>query len=78
MIGFGYAGEAGLMNGILALLLGGMGWAMIVVATGTPWSSGLGVDNSKISARTPLERKRSSLVHCRRLDHLPSWLPLQP
>ena len=56
MIGFGYAGEAGLMNGILALLLGGMGWAMIVVATGTPWSSGLGVDNSKISARTPLER----------------------
>ena len=49
MIGFGYAGEAGLMNGILALLLGGMGWAMIVVATGTPWSSGLGVDNSKIS-----------------------------
>ena len=38
MIGFGYAGEAGLMNGILALLLGGMGWAMIVVATGTPWS----------------------------------------
>ncbi|MCP2504389.1 MAG: bacteriorhodopsin-like, partial [Candidatus Poseidoniaceae archaeon] len=49
MIGFGYAGEAGLMNPILALLLGGMGWAMIIVATGTPWSSGLGVDNSKIS-----------------------------
>ena len=49
MIGFGYAGEAGLMNGIVALLLGGMGWAMIVVATGTPWSSGLGVDNSKIA-----------------------------
>jgi len=47
MIGFGYAGEAGLMNEIL--LLGGMGWAMIIVATGTPWSSGLGVDNSKIS-----------------------------
>jgi bacteriorhodopsin len=49
MIGFGYAGEAGMMNEILALLLGGMGWAMIIVATGTPWSSGLGVDNSKIS-----------------------------
>jgi bacteriorhodopsin len=49
MIGFGYAGEAGLMNGIVALLLGGMGWAMIIVATGTPWSSGLGVDNSKIA-----------------------------
>ena len=49
MVGFGYAGEADLMNPILALLLGGMGWAMIIVATGTPWSSGLGVDNSKIS-----------------------------
>jgi bacteriorhodopsin len=49
MIGFGYAGEAGMMQPILALLLGGMGWAMIIVATGTPWSSGLGVDNSKIS-----------------------------
>ena len=49
MIGFGYAGEAGLMTPIVALLLGGMGWAMIIVATGTPWSSGLGVDNSKIS-----------------------------
>jgi bacteriorhodopsin len=49
MIGFGYAGEAGLMNGIVALLLGGMGWAMIIVATGTPWSFGLGVDNSKIA-----------------------------
>ena len=47
MIGFGYAGEAGLMNGMVALVLGGMGWAMIIVATGTPWSSGLGVDNSK-------------------------------
>ncbi|MCH1524126.1 MAG: bacteriorhodopsin-like, partial [Candidatus Thalassarchaeaceae archaeon] len=33
MIGFGYAGEAGLMNGYLALALGGMGWAMIIVAT---------------------------------------------
>ncbi len=49
MIGFGYAGEAGLMNGLVALVLGGMGWAMIIVATGTPWSSGLGVDNSKIA-----------------------------
>ena len=49
MIGFGYAGEAGLMAAIPALLLGGMGWAMIVVATGTPWTDGLGVDNSKIA-----------------------------
>tara|TARA_B100001142_G_scaffold325962_1_gene380547 strand:+ start:141 stop:995 length:855 start_codon:yes stop_codon:yes gene_type:complete len=49
MIGFGYAGEADLMNPIIALLLGGMGWAMIIVATGTPWSNGLGVDNSKIA-----------------------------
>jgi len=49
MVGFGYAGEAGLMNGMAALILGGMGWAMIIVATGTPWTSGLGVDNSKIA-----------------------------
>lgn len=49
MIGFGYLGEAGLMNATLALLLGGMGWAMIIVATGTPFSTGLGVDNSKIA-----------------------------
>ena len=49
MIGFGYAGESGLMNGMLGLVLGGVGWAMIVVATGTPWSSGKGVDNDKIA-----------------------------
>ena len=49
MIGFGYAGEAGLMNGMLGLVLGGVGWAMIIVATGTPWSSGKGVDNDKIT-----------------------------
>ena len=49
MIGFGYAGEADLMNPIIALLLGGMGWAMIIVATGTPWTEGKGVDNSKIA-----------------------------
>ena len=49
MIGFGYAGEAGLMNAYLGLILGGMGWAMIIVATGTPWTDGLGVDNSKIA-----------------------------
>ena len=49
MIGFGYAGEAGLMDGMIALILGGMGWAMIIVATGTPWTSGKGVDNSKIA-----------------------------
>ncbi len=49
MIGFGYAGEAGLMHGLAALIIGGAGWAMIIVATGTPWTSGLGVDNSKIA-----------------------------
>jgi sensory rhodopsin len=49
MVGFGYAGEAGLMNGMAALIIGGAGWAMIIVATGTPWTSGLGVDNSKIA-----------------------------
>ena len=49
MIGFGYAGESGLMNGMLGLVLGGVGWAMIIVATGTPWTSGKGVDNDKIA-----------------------------
>ena len=49
MIGFGYVGEAGLMDAWIALALGGMGWVMIIVATGTPWSDGLGVDNSKIA-----------------------------
>jgi len=54
MIAFGYLGEAGLLmggtqlGGILGLVLGGVGWAMIIVATGTPWSSGKGVDNDKI------------------------------
>ncbi len=54
MISFGYLGEAGLLmggsqtGGILGLVLGGVGWAMIIVATGTPWSSGKGVDNDKI------------------------------
>ena len=49
MIGFGYLGESGAISGILGLVLGGVGWAMIIVATGTPWSSGKGVDNSKIA-----------------------------
>ena len=49
MIGFGYLGEAGVMDKWLALFLGGMGWVMIIVATGTPWSSGKGVDNDKIA-----------------------------
>ena len=50
MIGFGYLGEANIMNETLALLLGGMGWAMIMVATGLPFGlfAGLGVDDSKI------------------------------
>jgi bacteriorhodopsin len=37
------------MNGMIALILGGAGWAMIIVATGTPWTTGKGVDNSKIA-----------------------------
>ena len=49
MIGFGYLGESGAISGIAGLVLGGVGWAMIIVATGTPWSSGKGVDNSKIA-----------------------------
>ncbi len=49
MIGFGYLGESGAIPGIAGLVLGGVGWAMIIVATGTPWSSGRGVDNSKIA-----------------------------
>ena len=49
MIGFGYLGESGAIDGMLGLILGGVGWAMIIVATGTPWSSGTGVDNSKIA-----------------------------
>ena len=50
MIGFGYLGEANLMDETIALLLGGMGWAMIMVATGLPFGlfAGLGVDDSKI------------------------------
>ena len=58
MIGFGYLGESGALGSIIGstaaggwagLILGGVGWAMIIVATGTPWSSGKGVDNSKIA-----------------------------
>jgi bacteriorhodopsin len=49
MIGFGYLGESGAIDGMLGLVLGGVGWAMIIVATGTPWSSGKGVDNDKIA-----------------------------
>ena len=49
MIGFGYLGESGAIGGMWGLILGGVGWAMIIVATGTPWSSGKGVDNSKIA-----------------------------
>ena len=58
MIGFGYLGDSGAMGelvgndrtgGLLGLVLGGVGWAMIIVATGTPWSTGKGVDNDKIA-----------------------------
>ena len=50
MISFGYLGETGVMNEALGLILGGVGWAMIMVATGLPFGlyDGLGVDNSKI------------------------------
>ena len=49
MIGFGYLGESGAIPGMAGLFLGGVGWAMIIVATGTPWSNGKGVDNNKIA-----------------------------
>ena len=57
MIGFGYLGESGALGEVMGaslggwagLILGGVGWAMIIVATGTPWTSGKGVDNSKIA-----------------------------
>ena len=57
MIGFGYLGEAGVLGEVMGasaggwagLILGGVGWLMIIVATGTPWTSGKGVDNSKIA-----------------------------
>ncbi len=49
MIGFGYLGESGAIDGMLGLILGGVGWAMIIVATGTPWSSGKGVNNDNIA-----------------------------
>ena len=78
MIGFGYLGEANLMDETIALLLGGMGWAMIMVATGLPFGlfGGLGVDDSKIG-RSEVEHGRSAHLHPRGLDHLPPRLPLQ-
>ena len=50
MISFGYLGETGVMHEGLGLILGGVGWVMIMVATGLPFGlyDGLGVDNSKI------------------------------
>lgn len=50
MISFGYLGETGVIHEVLGLILGGVGWAMIMVATGLPFGlyDGLGVDNSKI------------------------------
>ena len=50
MIAFGYLGEIGEINAMLGLVLGGVGWAMIMVATGLPFGlyDGKGVDNSKI------------------------------
>jgi len=50
MISFGYLGEIGEIDAALGLILGGVGWAMIMVATGLPFGlyDGKGVDNSKI------------------------------
>ncbi|MBU04294.1 MAG: hypothetical protein CMA58_04890 [Euryarchaeota archaeon] len=50
MISFGYLGETGVMHEGLGLIIGGVGWVMIMVATGLPFGlyDGLGVDNSKI------------------------------
>ena len=50
MIAFGYLGEIGEIDAMLGLVLGGVGWAMIMVATGLPFGlyEGKGVDNSKI------------------------------
>ena len=50
MIAFGYLGEIGEIDAALGLILGGVGWAMIMVATGLPFGlyDGKGVDNSKI------------------------------
>jgi bacteriorhodopsin len=50
MIAFGYLGEIGEIDAWAGLILGGVGWAMILVATGLPfgWYDGKGVDNSKI------------------------------
>ena len=50
MIAFGYLGEIGEIDALAGLVLGGVGWAMIMVATGLPFGlyDGKGVDNSKI------------------------------
>lgn len=50
MISFGYLGETGVMHEGLGLIIGGVGWVMIMVATGLPFGlyDGKGVDNSKI------------------------------
>ena len=50
MISFGYLGEIGEIDALAGLVLGGVGWAMIMVATGLPFGlyDGKGVDNSKI------------------------------
>ena len=57
MIGWGFAGETGLMvdtfgdnAGLLCLLLSGVGWAMIIVAAGDPFGlmEPKGIDNSKV------------------------------
>ena len=57
MIGWGFAGETGLLTdtlgdsaGLICLLLSGVGWAMIIVAVGDPFGlmEPKGIDNSKV------------------------------
>ena len=57
MIGWGFAGETGLMDGtfgdsagLICLILSGVGWAMIIVAVGDPFGmmEPKGIDNSKV------------------------------
>ena len=63
-------------GGWAGLILGGVGWAMIVVAHGTPGPLE-GCRQQQNRSRTHVERKRTPLVHRRWLGHLPYWLPLQ-
>ncbi len=57
MIGWGFAGETGMLSeqlgnsaGLICLILAGVGWAMIIVAAGDPFGlmEPKGIDNSKV------------------------------